>query len=1143
MAYFDDLLASLASDEEEAQDDELSFVYKPPKLSKARRFAPKARPEVQREVLKEVRPENQDLFNRIKDGVLGDVRDLYTGLSTLAGLPLTPAGRETLGRGVKAVREDPLGVAKTLGKAFIEPYQRQEGEDVGDVVARQLLDHPLSTLMDAAGLLGGVGLAMKGAGAVTLAPKLYKAGAKVADAATYLDPVAQAARGGKMLARTAFPSLDRKLELRAVLKETQKANALKTEFVEKRKAEQIKVLMQEMTPTEASLFHPWSQGLIPTPAGVADDFTQRMQNYGQKWEAIHKDYEVALGLDPETIAQDVVTQAWKNKKSWRTMAPDDVRAEMDSLHDEALAGALDQQQYRRTFGKRNQVYDAKAKQWNEAVAKTKLENLAAGVIDDATWLRPIPDTRPDMKLMNEIPTDDITRDFEVGQGRIYMPHSAETLTYEMATIPNLLGKVREALPWKFNRGALLRTGMLDRLAPVEKLRELEEKLGDVMLNGTSKAAAKLRAEMEATKQPLTTALLSMNKEMARRVSETNIYQALADFAVEKGWAEKIKLKEGRLMTDKALTGDPDRGIKATHQILWPNGRMRMYALSNELEPLLDGLFAHSDSPLVSRLNAIDIVRKASEKMDKTIGMARGSAYKIPKDMGDLIAGFHKMFNPSTSSWIQALDGATDVWRFTTLNIRPAWVVNNLFGNIIFGAMYGLHPFNPAAYKSYFDAFRAWGSKEYGWFGEQGKKLARVYELPGITQGGLFGTEATAVRTAAGFTGSTTGEALLRSGSRVARGVGKVGEGVAQFNQGLESWFRAAATIHGLKRTNFEQMARSGKSILEAMDVGERLTTLSEMGADALVSQADFRSALAFTNKALNDYSLQSPFQRNVLRRVMPFQSFYLHAFRVATHYPFDRAAQATLIRSLAKQAKEDLKDQVEMWGMDWDQDVPNELKDSIPIDRITDGAGNIMLRMLNTRGPNPLSVVTQADPGADSLANLNPIIKVGIEFITGVDLFTMERAKGPMSLYGGKEVNAEGLITEGTVRMNPVENFLEQFWPYRAVKEEVAGGRKMYATTTLIDQLFNEKVAYRTDPETGKPITKPRVRGTGFLRALVPTVPQLVEPRTKEQLRQQKQVYSETMNRLWRQADDEEKARLRALIAQKKMELLPGGLR
>jgi hypothetical protein len=590
------------------------------------------------------------------------------------------------------------------------------------------------------------------------------------------------------------------------------------------------------------------------------------------------------------------------------------------------------------------------------------------------------------------------------------------------------------------------------------------------------------------------------------------------------------------MTDISVTGDSAKGIEATHQLLWPNGRMKMYAMSHELEPLLKGLLEHADHPIVKDLNIIDTITKATGAMDKTVGVAQGSVYKIPKDMGDLIAGFHDMYQPSNSAVLRGWDKVSDVWRYTTLNLRPAWVTNNLVGNVVFNAMYGMHPFNPAAYNTYFQAFKALGAKRKGWFGEEGQKLAKVFDLPGISQGGLYGSEGVA-KTTAGQVGSGIGASLGGSASRAVRALGAPGEMIASFNQGLEGWFRAAATIHGLKRAHFVEMARSGQSILKAMDVGEKLKSLSEMGADALVREKDFRSALAFTNKALNDYANQGPLQRNVLRRVMPFQNFYGHALRVATSYPFDRAASATMVRSLAGVAKQDLKDQVESWGLDWDKDVPEQYKDSIPVDVITGPDGSKQMRMLNTRGPNPMSIMTQDDPGADALGNLNPILRVAIESITGADLFAMDKTAGPLTTFAGKEFDPKsGKMVEGKTRKMPVENFLQQFWPYRATEETLAGGRSKYPTTTLIDQLFNEQAAYRTDPRTGQPITKPKLPSTGFragveraapfIRNLIP-VPQVVAPRTKEQKQKEQQGESEVLNKLWRRASPEEKVKIR----------------
>lgn len=1127
MAFLADYFDDYANPFDPEADD-----YYTPKLKLARneRFAPNAPPDVKQSVLADLGQENQSPVERLTSGFFTDIADTAKGIGTLALLPFTEPGRDTLKRGVESLARDPMGAAKALGWAAVEPYVPQEGEDWTDVVGRRVLDHPLSTLMDAAGALSGVGLAAKGLGIVATAPKLMTAGERIVQMANELDPVAQALKLGKKIGYTAVPSMMAKRDMRRSLADFQERQNLITEVATRQKEERIHALYGKMTPEERAMFHPYAEGMMSFIPETED--AARMSEHLNEWEGIHKEWEVAMGWDPETQAQAAVQQAWNNGVS--KMAPDEARAHLEGVYQGALQEATDQQAIRRTVAGRDVVYDAKKAAWNEAASRIRLENAAAGLADDAHWLNPFPDlvdsTTGEVDELADaftklIPADEI-QGYMGSQGAVYVPHMREVLSADQATVGNLLTKAHEAIPTKFNEGAMQRTGMLDQLRPYEKVRRAREALERAAASGDKNAARIAQRELEEAGQPLLTSMLKTNVAIGRAQAEKNIWE----FAAEKFGTEKVSGKNFEaLKRDPRLIGDPEKGIAPTHQFFWPNGRHQMYAASAEVEDLLAAMRPHLDHPEIRDANLAQQVKRMTDRLDKTIAIRRGVGYVIPNELGHVVHEIVTARAPVTSDLVRAIDKGTDLWRYTTLNMRPAWVLNNVAGNVIFNAMYGLHPFNPAAYKTYFDTFRAWGAKKYGWFGEEGQKLAKVYDLPGIAQGGLYGSEALGGA-------SKTGEALLGSESRALRAVGTLGEGIAQFNQGIESFFRASAAIYGLKKAQKYEMLAAGKSVLRTMDVGERLDELSRLGGTELIARKDWQRAYAQANEALNNYAKQSPFQRNVLRKVMPFQSFYMHALKLGTKYPFEKAAQATLVRNLAKVVHQDLKDQVEAWGFDWEKDVPERLRDSIPMGTEETPDGSTVLRMLNTKGPNPLSILTGVDPGAESLAAINPFIKVAIETLTGVNLFSREPFKGPNTTFTGRTVDAQGNVVQETVRKNPVENLLQQFWPTQVAEDLLAGGRQKYDTTTLLDQLLNDHDAYKRDAVTGTQVRRAGYSPARTLLRPIVSPPQSVEYPTKEQRSSQASALSEALNKAWRDASPEERQRIRELLIRKRLE-------
>ena len=1099
------------------------------------RFAPNARPEVKQAALGEINREDDSYFNRFVKGAFNDVADIGKGIGTLTMLPFSQPGRQVLMNAGESLVRDPIGAGKFLLDAVVEPYLPQGGEDWTDVVGKRILDHPLSTLMDAAGALSGVGMAAKGLGVVATAPKLVSAGERIVQMAAELDPVTQALRGGEKLGYSIAPSMMKKRDMRRALADFQEAENLKTEVATRVKNERINDFYGRMTPEERAMFHPYAEGQMSfLPNDPNDPIGFRMGEFAQEYESIHKEWEVALGIDPETQAQQAVQAAWNNGVG--KMAPDEARVHLETVHNEALAAAQEQQAIRRTVAGRDVVYDAKRAAWNEAASRTRLENQMAGLADESHWLNPFPDlidsTSGEVDQLADaftklIPADEI-RGYMAGQGAVYVPHMREVLSHEQATVGNLLTKAHEAIPTKFNEGAMQRTGMLDQLRPVEKVRRAREALENAAASGDKKAARLAQQALEEAGQPLLHSLLQTNLKVARATETRSVWEAAAEkFATET--LEGKALDPTKIMSDVRLVGDPERGIAATHQLMWPNGRHQLYQASSDVEDLLGALQAHFDDPIVKDLNIADQVKRMADRLDKTIAVKRGKAYIVPNELGHVVHEMVTARAPITNEIVNAIDKGTDVWRFTTLNMRPAWVLNNVAGNMIFNAMYGLHPLNPASYKTYFDTFRAWGAKKYGWFGDEGQKLAKVYDLPGIAQGGLYGSEAVG-------SASRTSQALLGSESRVLRGVGGIGDGIARFNQGVESFFRASAAIYGLKKAQKYEMLNAGKHVLRTIDVGERLDELSKLGGTELLKRPDFQRAFKQTNDALNNYARQSPLQRKVLRQIMPFQSFYRHALTIATKYPFEKAAQATLVRTLAKVVREDLKDQVATWGFDWDHDVPERLRDSIPMGTEQTPDGQTVLRLLNTKGPNPLSILSGVDPGAESLAAMHPVLKVAIETLTGVNLFTREPFKGPHTSFTGKTVDAQGNVVQETVRKNPVENLLQQFWPTQVAEELLAGGRQKYDTTTLLDQLLNDTEAYKKDPVTGTQVRKPFSPARSLLRPVV-APPQTVELPTREQRSSDASVISGELNRVWREASPEERAKIRRLLIQKRTEL------
>ena len=95
-----------------------------------------------------------------------------------------------------------------------------------------------------------------------------------------------------------------------------------------------------------------------------------------------------------------------------------------------------------------------------------------------------------------------------------------------------------------------------------------------------------------------------------------------------------------------------------------------------------------------------------------------------------------------------LDTAADPFHFVTLNLRPARILNNLIGNTSFQVLQGIHPFSTTGIGAISDMVQAVAYKAGLTKSEKAGKLAKVFDLPGVSTGGVTGATEYASRTAA-----------------------------------------------------------------------------------------------------------------------------------------------------------------------------------------------------------------------------------------------------------------------------------------------------------------------------------------------------------------------------------------------------------
>lgn len=1078
--------------------------------------------------------------------------------------------------------EESFRKAKAIFKFFWEPlkesYTPRESESIAEMLTRRALDHPLATLMDVSLVAqAGAGAITAGARRAALG-SVARAARTVGEAARSLDPITLARNiTGKAIAYTPLPGWAAKSKRQLSL--AQQWLNINAEHRAAAQAVNIEIekVVGSLDPQNRALLFPLIEGrisLLPGQPGAAE-LTEAV-NY---IIGLRNEWQRSLGMLPEDIAQQAADTAYAKAVKAGVTDVDELRTVSDNAYKEAFNAALEDQAIRNTVSTRTLIDEQRMAEYERKVMELKLAgeeltedeiarrlpppppatpqeafemmahtfepappakisfagqgpseytsgtadlwDITAGehtlrvarpvrrpglVYFDLTsappseeglkkafmglreFLQQNPGTVtvraevPDEKLGSlirkhfegaaasspsniSIPTESVIKSKfaqpePAAPTGAYFPHSGEVLTRDVLTVGNILTKVRESLPWRNNEGALFRTGNLADLDPVKALQQ------------------------------------------------TN--RAIEFRGVFREFLEKFGQERGVKLPRRYSVGTDPELRAGTHQLLHPNGKLQMYTLANEAQRLWDLLAEHADDPAVRDLNFAEQVEKMVAKMGKTIAVKRGPMYKIPKEAGDELAEFIAAMTPPKSSLIRHFDRIGDIWRFTTLNLRPMWVLNNIIGNTVFSTMYGVSPVD------YYLAAR---------------NFARLRRMPGVG-GGLYQAEAASnaerylyapergtgvQRIVSRVLGETAGKVAAKAVTGGARALGHLGGGISDVNAAVEDFFRSAAYVHGIRKADKYALKSAAGAALKIESFATKLAELEAMGR-SIVGNAEHRRAVELVNRFLNDYTQQTPFARRYLRRIIPFQSFYRHSAELLLRYPFEYPGRALLMRRLGKAAQDDLQDTLELWGFDWYSDVPEWLKNAIPIKKMTSPNGEEYFTMLNTRGPNPFSVLETAGQEALGLSALHPILKVALEEMFGINLFTMQPFTAPLTTFTGQTLDPEtGRLERSQATPSLLDNLLRQFWPAAMARQVLARGRVPFDTTSLLEQLRGKSGIYRTNIR-GQEVRRPAPLWPleAALRPFGQT-PSYLEHPTREQFAAVKREYSALLNRLARQ--------------------------
>lgn len=1124
------LLSQLVSDLnpfDEDQPDQTPQYYGDEEDETYRRSKVHVSDEVGRRVIQKVQPETQglaDMPGQFLSNLGSDVGEFAKGVAGMAIYPVLHP-RET----ADAIFQHPVATAEKFGGALVEGYKENytphEDESVPGMILRRFYEKPFTSLMDASALgqiaFGGAGLAARAAtmgvrgaaeGAASLAPELAGVAQKASSAqravdllasaterAKRIDPINLAMDAGKALFKTAAP--DKLAELNTISSGTD-AMAERTVVMranEDLRTQRVNEAFGGLNTAERSVIWPYISGRLNMDSPLGPTLMQHtgewvplkgevirpeaLEAARQQYIPIQKEYEFRGGYTPEQAGQRAGERAMN-------YARDVMKDNFDPTHpmvqeyvqNEATLASRESMErlQKRAAGEMMTSLDvAKDRAWRTKMEEEVAANLHASIEDAESGL-----PRPERTTVEE------ALQAMGPQGGLYFPHSSEAYTREQSTIGNVLTKMGEALPYKENQYTQFASGVMEHQDPVKQL---------------------LRSYATYEKNQT---WLQMGYDAAEK-------------EVEAGRATRFKRGEWDWTTD------PDV-LKGTHQPFHPGKMIADDLAEEDVQRLFTRMLEVSDD--TKSLNIFDVMQGITDNAGKGPQRAlRGDVpvYKIPTAMGKGLKAIKDQFEPPTNPLLRMTDKFTQYWNWANLNLRLTRINNNVVGNTFFGTLQGVHPFSVKGLTSLVAMGRALAGKA-GIGGEEGSRLAKVFDLPGIRSGGLFHELETLPQAdRLGNAGKTIGERMVDSRIPGVSALGKWSNKLAQWNSNIEAAYRGASLFYELSPNSIGRAQRMLGHAADTMTLGEKIEGFARSGAEVTMKNPEYRGALKSVNRFFHDYERTTPFERSTVRRIFPYHKFWKHSTDLIVKYPFEHPLKGAVMRTMGNAAIQDTKDTLKQWGLDYDRDVKSYLGDSIPVKRDVDpvtGKTKVVW-MFNARGPNPFSQMTglQAE---QALQMLNPVVKIAIEQSTGINLFTRERYRGALSSFSGREVDPEtGNIVESYEHPSWPEAFLRSFWPYQTAKEFVAQGRVPLDTASLLDMVTKSPNAWAQIEPNGQLRRKPQKTPYQSLFRAVGPQPVGLQPPTHGEKQQRKGFVNEQLRNLL-QRYPEKKAEIMDAIRQ-----------
>lgn len=303
----------------------------------------------------------------------------------------------------------------------------------------------------------------------------------------------------------------------------------------------------------------------------------------------------------------------------------------------------------------------------------------------------------------------------------------------------------------------------------------------------------------------------------------------------------------------------------------------------------------------------------------------GGVLVVPKTMAAGVKGeFTRMSR--FAYWVNTKP--VKVWRAAVLNLRPAWLVNNVIGNSF---LYAISNMDAQGIRALNEVFKKRHSKQAGEFD-------RIMDE-------FFARQQTGT-----FIGTQRPRYAGRNWS--ARALDKLVGSLAEVDRLWEQGLRRASVKAEIRRNPALRQAVKDMRV-ETRDFWQAARkTLDDN--PVLVQQVENR-----VNDALGNFTSLSKFERDVLRTAFPFYAWYRAITGVTLKLPLDQPAKFQILTRLAQVG---LEQNLEDMGVTREE-IPDFLRGFIP----TGPAEGDRMPGISTASANPFSTVDQMGKFAAAL--------------------------------------------------------------------------------------------------------------------------------------------------------------------------------